>query len=372
MSDRPSLSPLRKVLMTADAVGGVWTYAMELARSLAPAEVVLATMGPAPDAAQQAEAQAIPNLELTTGDFRLEWMDDPWADVDAAGEWLLSLEAHHRPDLIHLNGYCHAALPWQAPCLVVAHSCVLSWWEAVKEGPAPSGWARYARKVAAGLRAADHIVAPSHAMLDSLRRHYGELPSSSVIANGREMPSATCDNKEPIILSAGRLWDEAKNTRVLAKAAEGLSWPVLLAGESGCSRSSGYDSVELLGKLSGADLAGWYARAAIYALPAKYEPFGLSALEAAQAGCALVLADIPSLRELWQGAAWFVDPTDPAELRAALARLTSDDAHRAALGGVARERARRFTRERMVDGYRSAYRALLTSHAAALPSLIVQ
>ena len=104
MSDRPSLSPLRKVLMTADAVGGVWTYAMELARSLAPAEVVLATMGPAPDAAQQAEAQAIPNLELTTGDFRLEWMDDPWADVDAAGEWLPSLEAHHRPDLIHLNG----------------------------------------------------------------------------------------------------------------------------------------------------------------------------------------------------------------------------------------------------------------------------
>ena len=362
MSDRPSLSPLRKVLMTADAVGGVWTYAMELARSLAPAEVVLATMGPAPDAAQQAEAQAIPNLELTTGDFRLEWMDDPWADVDAAGEWLLSLEAHHRPDLIHLNGYCHAALPWQAPCLVVAHSCVLSWWEAVKEGPAPSGWARYARKVAAGLRAADHIVAPSHAMLDSLRRHYGELPSSSVIANGREMPSATCDNKEPIILSAGRLWDEAKNTRVLAKAAEGLSWPVLLAGESGCSRSSGYDSVELLGKLSGADLAGWYARAAIYALPAKYEPFGLSALEAAQAGCALVLADIPSLRELWDGAAIFVPPSNPSLWQAALTELIRHPEVRSDLGRLASGRAGLYTAGRMKDAYIDLYHRILKSH----------
>ena len=309
--------------MTADAVGGVWTYALELARSLAPAEVVLATMGPAPDAAQQAEAQAIPNLELTTGDFRLEWMDDPWADVDAAGEWLLSLEAHHRPDLIHLNGYCHAASPWQAPCLVVAHSCVLSWWEAVKEGPAPSGWARYARKVAAGLRAADHIVAPSHAMLDSLRRHYGELPSSSVIANGREMPSATCDNKEPIILSAGRLWDEAKNTRVLAKAAEGLSWPVLLAGESGCSRSS---------------------------------------LEAAQAGCALVLADIPSLRELWDGAAIFVPPSNPSLWQAALTELIRHPEVRSDLGRLASGRAGLYTAGRMKDAYIDLYHRILKSH----------
>ncbi len=32
-------------------------------------------------------------------------------------------------------------------------------------------------------------------------------------------------------------------------------------------------------------------------LPARYEPFGLSVLEAALSGCALVLGDIPSLRE---------------------------------------------------------------------------
>ena len=50
------------------------------------------------------------------------------------------------------------------------------------------------------------------------------------------------------------------------------------------------------------------ARAAIYALPAHYEPFGLSILEAAMSGCALVLGDIPSLREIWGDAAVFVHP----------------------------------------------------------------
>ena len=50
-------------------------------------------------------------------------------------------------------------------------------------------------------------------------------------------------------------------------------------------------------------------RAAIYALPARYEPFGLSILEAALSGCALVIGDIPSLREIWADAALFV-PSD--------------------------------------------------------------
>jgi hypothetical protein len=57
--------------------------------------------------------------------------------------------------------------------------------------------------------------------------------------------------------------------------------------------------VRCLGPLEASELAGWMHRAAIYALPARYEPFGLSALEAAQAGCALVLGDLSSLREVW-------------------------------------------------------------------------
>jgi hypothetical protein len=43
------------------------------------------------------------------------------------------------------------------------------------------------------------------------------------------------------------------------------------------------------------------------------EPFGLAVLEAAQAGCPLVLSDLPGFRELWDGAALFRRPVEVPE-----------------------------------------------------------
>lgn len=93
-------------------------------------------------------------------------------------------------------------------------------------------------------------------------------------------------------------------------------------------------------------LAQWYAHAAIYALPARYEPFGLSALEAGLSGCALVLGDIPSLREIWGDAALFVPPDDAA-LHAVLMELIGDAAQREQLGW--RARALQFSAQHMAD-----------------------
>jgi glycosyltransferase involved in cell wall biosynthesis len=101
------------------------------------------------------------------------------------------------------------------------------------------------------------------------------------------------------------------------------------------------------------------ARASIFAEPAFYEPFGLAALEAGLAGCALVLGDIPSLREVWGDAALFVPPHDDAALEAALRRLIEDDRLRTELAAAARRRASTFTAGAMADGYVDAYRRLL-------------
>jgi len=98
-------------------------------------EVALATMGPPPSAEQQSDVTALAAVELFQSAFRLEWMEDPWIDLRRAGEWLLGLEERVRPDLIHLNSFAHGDLPWRAPTVVVGHSCVLSWWEAVKVNP---------------------------------------------------------------------------------------------------------------------------------------------------------------------------------------------------------------------------------------------
>jgi glycosyltransferase involved in cell wall biosynthesis len=107
--------------------------------------------------------------------------------------------------------------------------------------------------------------------------------------------------------------------------------------------------------LSAAAIGEWYARASIYALPARYEPFGLSVLEAASAGCALVLGDIPSLRENWDGAALFVPPDDHCALTAAINDLINDPRRRALLAQGAVTRASRFSLGRMVDEYAALY-----------------
>jgi glycogen(starch) synthase len=360
----------RRVLMTADAIGGVWTYALELARGLAPygVEVALATMGELPSATQRAEAARLENVDLFESRYRLEWMPDPWEDVDRAGDWLLGLEQQLAPDLVHLNGYAHAALPWRAPALVVGHSCVLSWWEAVKGAPAPAEWDEYRHRVARGWHAARRVVAPTAAMLAALGRHYGPLGAARVIPNGRDPRAFGSVEKEPFIFAAGRLGDEAKNIATLARAAEGLPWRVLVAGhERDASGHAGLPAgrLEHLGHLPPAAVAEFLSRAAIYALPARYEPFGLSILEAALSGCALVLGDIASLRELWDGAAVFVRPNDAEALRDALHDLIEDPAQRERLGADARARAVAFTPERMVRGYLELYRELLLERRLA-------
>jgi glycogen(starch) synthase len=351
--------------MTADAVGGVWQYALELSALLArdSVRVALATMGPAPTAAQAEEAAKIPGLVLHSTPFALEWMPSPWADVDRAGDWLLRLASDTGADVIHLNGFVHAALPWRARTVVVAHSCVSSWWSAVHGQRPPREWDEYRARVTRGLMAADAIVAPSHAMAIALREHYGLERRIRVIANCRDPRAFAARPKEPFIFSAGRMWDPAKNLAALRAAAPGLDWPVYLAGDGSEGADGG--NLHALGKLSASDVAAWMGRATIYALPARYEPFGLSVLEAAMSGCALVLGDIPSLRENWSGVARFVHPERDAELTRTLNELARDPAECEELGRAARRRAARFTPARHAAAYRQLYEEMVTTHDRA-------
>jgi glycosyltransferase involved in cell wall biosynthesis len=358
-----------KVLMTADTVGGVFTYALELARALGErgAQIDLATMGAPLDHKQRVAAAAVECVRVHQSTYRLEWMPDPWDDVGRAGEWLLRLERQVRPDVVHLNGYAHGALPWRVPTVVVGHSCVLSWWEAVKRVSAPPEWNRYRLEVARGLAAADLVVAPSRSMLDTLEGLYGLLPRGRVIYNGRDPGAYAPAAKEAMILSAGRLWDEAKNVAALGAVAAEIPWPIYVAGEA--RHPNGADArltgTIPLGRLGTAELARWLGRASIFALPARYEPFGLSVLEAALSRCALVLGDIQSLRELWGDAALYAAPDDRNALADALRRLIGDPELRQSLADRARERAVSYSPDLMADRYLSAY-AAAAEHRASL------
>jgi glycogen synthase len=156
------------------------------------------------------------------------------------------------------------------------------------------------------------------------------------------------------------LWDPAKNVELLNRIAPRLSRQVLAAGPA-CQpggQPERFRNLTLLGELGSGKLAHWMGLAPVYATPARYEPFGLTALEAALCGCALVLCDIPSLREVWADDAQYAAPDDEREWVRALNRLMAEPADILAGAARARRRAALYTPERMAAAYLELYAEL--------------
>lgn len=334
-----------RVLITTDAVGGVWRYSVDLANELIArgVDVLLACLGPAPSEKQKSSLGNLLPDRLISREFALEWMQTPWLDVERSKDWLLSIAKEFVPDVVHLNGYALASANWPVPVITVAHSCVRSWWRAV-HGSAPGPeWGEYEQRVLDGLRATDEIVAPSRFMADAIADEYGIERNEIRVIHNFSLKRPVKRKKEPFVLAAGRMWDEAKNLRMLEAVAPRLQWPLVLAG----------------GRLSRDELDERLASAGIFAHPALYEPFGLAVLEAAHAGCALVLADIPSLRELWEGAVMFVDPRRQDLWLLELNRLINDADERERLGAAAAARAERYDVRESVHPYLDVYRSVV-------------
>src|SRR3546814_6598373 len=75
--------------------------------------------------------------------------------------------------------------------------------------------------------------------------------------------SDVCSSDLPVILSAGRLWDAAKNVRTLNKVAPRLPWPIAVAGDPRGPDGLICDDAEnlhYLGTLNDSDMAGWLGR----------------------------------------------------------------------------------------------------------------
>lgn len=343
----------RRVFLSSDAVGGVWTYSRDLARGLVErgAVVTLALLGPVAEA-----LPSVPGVAVVRTGLPLDWTAANPAALAEAGVRLAALARETAPDIVHLHAPALLASgDWPRPAAVMAHSCVATWWRAVRGGALPADLSWRHTATAAGLRRADLVLAPSQAFAGDLRAVHGEGLPVQVVHNGSG-PVMAAGVRGRAVLTAGRLWDEGKGMAALDAAAALLDAPVLAVGPVGGPNGAEIrlHHMQLLGTLQPPALHARMAATKVFAAPSRYEPFGLAVLEAAQAGMVLVLADIPSFRELWDGCASFVDPRDAAGFAAAL---------RSALDGTggseAREQARRYTVACMVDATVAAHDGVL-------------
>jgi glycogen synthase len=348
-----------RVLMTADTVGGVWTFAQELACGLLERDicVLLVSFGRKPSASQRKECESLRrrfgrHFRYVASDIALEWMADN-SESFARGAALLEREAAvFAPDVVHCNQFCYGALQMDVPRLVTAHSDVLSWAKACRKEPlADTQWLRnYLAQVQAGLTAADAVTAPTQWMLNALGENF-ELPEQrTVIPNGRAVPPSFNRPRELRAVTAGRLWDEAKGISLLGQVTSPI--PIAIAGESEFGTSQGVQNIgtaRLLGQLSQLETMELFRDSAIYICPSVYEPFGLSALEAARCGCAVVARDIPSLREVWGDAALYFDSGEL--LAGILGQLAGNPQLLTAARRRSFERSLTFSRDGMVEMY---------------------
>ena len=346
-----------RLLLVSDAVGGVWTYSLELARALEPLRIttILAVTGPSPSPEQR---QAAGGIRLIDTRLPLEWLDTSESQIARAGEELQRIAEREGADVVQTSSAALlAGAAFDRPCVAVQHSCVTTWWDAVKDGPLPRDFEWRRDLVKRGLERADTIVAPTHAFADATRDAYALDRPLVAVHNGRTTRELGPLPQGDFVFTAGRLWDEGKNVATLDWAAARIDAPFQAAGPAhGPNGASvALDHLLTLGDLSQDRIAGLLAARPIYASAALYEPFGLSVLEAAQAGCALVLSDIPTHRELWDGAAIFVEASDDGAFAAAIMQLFADRGRRNELGKRARERARSYVPERMAAAMAEIY-----------------
>lgn len=338
----------RRVLITLDAVGGIWRYAIDLARGLAAHGVtcLFVGFGPEPNATQRAECESLTNVDMVWTEEPLDWMVAEADALDPGVEKLAVIARRWDADLLHLNLPSLAVgLAFDRAVIVASHSCVPTWWEAMRGAGLPGAWAWQFDRNRSGLRRADVVLAPSASHGTALQRVYGALPSLQIVYNAVSTVAGPERVDEPMVFGVGRWWDESKNGAVLETAALCSPWPILLAGPllGPNGQRAVFHNPTSLGPLAHEDVLGLMRRAAIFAAPSRYEPFGLAVAEAAMRGAALVLADIATFRELWDGAAVFVQPDDADGWGRAFAMLAADGPLRRELAVRATARADGFS-----------------------------
>jgi glycogen synthase len=361
------------VLMTSDTLNSnLWAYTRDLVTGLVARgmRVTLVSFGEIPLPEQTAWMERLRGLEYRPTAFRLDWMHEGEQDFAESSAYLASLLRELKPDVFHSNHLCYGALPSAMRRIVVAHGDLVTWWKSVHgREPKDNSWLRwYRRTTQEGLAGATTVVASSDWMLEAVKESYPAPMIGTVINHGRNPihfnPYVT---KNDSVLSVGRLLDPAAQIHLLAEHPHPVPVCVVDAKQpehaaepevrADVGFKDGDRGMVVRGPRSEPQLRVLYSRASMFVSASRYEPSGITILEAALSRCALILNDIPALREIWGPAAVYFRTNDGDSLCDAV-RILNDDAElRRGFANRAFNRAREcYNANRMTSSYIQLYR----------------
>ncbi len=326
MKNLPSANSPLRILLTTDPSGVDWSDVFEVLRMLndLPLSLALALVpvGGEFSPSQRADLRLLSKTRLFENCEAQSALGTSFAD--GVGRWLLGVARSFRPDVVHLSADVYATLPWGVPVLIGAHP--------LKMSLPPQNGGRPAQM--------------------------SELPNSPG-AESRSGAPAGFEPKRARIFSVGDMRDEVRNIALLDRIASYLEWPVEVAGECAeHSRNGPRQGAVFLGNLSADALAQRMRGAVIYAAPIRSCRCDVGILDAARCGCALVLSDLPELREAWGAGALYLPPDDEAAWCGALTMLIANPAAQEELAVRARTQAQQFVGHAMAKKYLSAYKSM--------------
>ncbi len=240
----------------------------------------------------------------------------------------------------------------------------------------PDFRARFTGQARDAASRATAVIAVSEFTRQQVISHLGVAPERVHVVHhgirgipGNPLAGRAEERRERVILNVGAI-QKRKNIARLVGAFETVSadWRLVLAGSAGygseeiLARIAGSPAagrISVLGYISPAELAGWYARCSVFAFPSLDEGFGMPVLEAMAAGVPVLTSNRSALPEVAGDAALLVDPENPETLGKALRDLTQSEDLRRDLARRGSSRAQLFTWEKAVRETWDVYRQVL-------------
>ncbi|MEZ5079273.1 MAG: glycosyltransferase family 1 protein [Thermoleophilia bacterium] len=297
------------------------------------------------------------NVLTTIGNLAL---DLAWTHVA-----LPAIALARRVDVIHAP-FNWAPLAAPVPVVVTIHD--LSW--EVLPDAYPRAFRLFARHFTRwSARRAAQVLTVSATTADDVIDRYGIPPSRvQVTYTGIPPRGSARQPRQDIVLTVGEFEPRKRVPELVA--AHRAYWDgaaddphrcrLVVVGSGGSDEAAvqrlAHAGCDVVGYVSEERLEELYRSAALTVSNSAFEGFGLPIAEAAGAGCAVLIADTPALREAGGPEALVVEHPGPEALTRALREALRDRTRLAGLDAAMRAHAARFTWSRCVADTLAAYR----------------